>query len=120
MTALEPGYCHVTLGADLRTVRGSFIGGVAAVGGVGAAGAAVLAVMTPFWAIALAPLPLVVGLGWVILRQYNPVRDRIQLGLERALDHLEQGSAQRPRELPSGRQSIVGLITEEIRKALKP
>jgi hypothetical protein len=120
VTPLEPGYCHVTLNADLRPTRGSFLGGVGAVTIFGAAASAVLTVMSPFWLIALVPLPLVVGLDWVIVRQYAPVRERTQLGLERALDHLEQGVHQRPAELPSGRPGIVGLIAEEIRKALKP
>lgn len=120
VAALEPGYCHVTLSADLRPTRASFLGGVVAVTTFGAAASAVLTVMSPFLLMALVPLPLVVGLDWVITRQYAPVRERTQLGLERALDHLEQGVTQRPRELPSGRSSIVGLIAEEIKKALNP
>lgn len=120
VTALEPGYCHVTLTADLRPTRASFLGGVAAITTVGAAASAVLTVMSPFWLVALVPLPLVIGLDWVTMRQYAPVRDRTQLGLERALDHLEQGAGQRARELGSARPSFVGLIAEEIRKALKP
>jgi hypothetical protein len=120
VVALEPGYCHVTLTADLRSTRASFLGGVAAITAVGAAASAVLAVMSPFWLIALAPLPMVVGIDWGIVRQYAPVRERTQLGLERALDHLEQGAGQRARELGTGQPSFVGLIAEEIRKALKP
>jgi len=120
ITALEPGYCHVTLGADLGPVRASFLGGAAAMASLGVAAAAVLAVMTPFWLIAAAPLPMAGALSWVVGRQYRPVRDRIQLGLERALDHLEQGDHHRAGQLPPPRSGIVGLIADEIRKALKP
>ncbi len=120
VTALEPGFCHVTLGAELGSARSSYLGGGAAMVALGVAASAVLGVMTPFPLIAAAPLPVAGVVGWVVVRQYRPIRDRTQLGLERALDHLEQRDHRKPRELPAGRPSLVGLITEEIRKALKP
>ncbi|MEO8029838.1 MAG: hypothetical protein ABI765_03250 [Gemmatimonadota bacterium] len=118
--SLEPGYCHVTLTADLGPVRSGYVGSIAGIGAAGVATAGVLTVMTPFLAIALAPIPLVLGLGWLIGRQYGPVHDRTQLGLERALDHLEQHGSLQRQEIGPGRPGIVGMIAEELRKALKP
>jgi hypothetical protein len=44
---------------------------------------------------------------------------RIHLGLERALDFLEQGTSQGARELPERSAGILGLLADEVRKALK-
>lgn len=120
VTPLEPGYCHVTLAASLSQARGGFVGGIAALGTLGAAGAGILAVMSPFWLVALVPLPIVAGLGWTVARQYQPVVARVQLGLERALDYLEQGGVKTGQELPPPRAGLVGLIADELKKALKP
>ncbi len=116
---LESGYVHVSLSADVRGLRSQFVGGAAAIASAGAAATAILAVLTPFLVVAVAPLPLALGVGYVVVRQYPPRLERVQLGLERALDHLQQGSP-RKRELPPRPSGIVGLIADEVRKALKP
>jgi hypothetical protein len=116
---LEPGFCHVTLSAELRTSRGGLIGGAFAVGALGVASAAVLLVMSPFIWFAVAPLPLAAGAGWAILRQYGPLAERIRLGLERALDHLERGEPKPSHALPSRAGGMVGAILEEVRKAIQ-
>jgi hypothetical protein len=115
---LEAGYIHVTLAADARGFRRGFLaGGIASVS-VGVAATAVLAVLTPFIVVALAPLPLSLGLGYGAVRQYHPKLARIQLGLERVLDHLQQDGV-RTRQLPPPRPGIVNLLADEVRKALK-
>jgi len=120
VTPLEPGYCHVTLTASLSQARGGVVGGIAALGTLAVAGAGILAVMSPFWLVALAPLPIFAGLGWTVARQYQPVLARVQLGLERALDYLEQGGVKTGQELPPPRAGLVGLIADELKRALKP
>ncbi|HJP57429.1 MAG TPA: hypothetical protein VJ847_10415 [Gemmatimonadales bacterium] len=116
---LEAGYVHVTLAADARHLRRNFlIGGVASLT-VGVAAAAILGVLTPFIAVAVAPLPLAAGVGYGAVRQYHPKLERIQLGLERALDHLQQDGVRTP-QLPAGRPGIVNLLADEVRKALRP
>jgi hypothetical protein len=116
---LEPGYCHVTLGAELRNTRGSVLGGAAACASLGLAAAAALAVMTPFWWFAVAPVPLGLGLAWGVARQYPPVVERTRLGLERALDHLERGEVKPSHVLPPGTPGLIGAILDEVRKALR-
>jgi hypothetical protein len=120
ITPLEPGFCHLALGADLRTARGGLVGGVAAMAAMGAAAGAVLLVMSPFWMVALAPLPMFIGAGWGIARQFRPIGERTRLGLERALDHLERGNVKPSHALPPSSGGVVGAILEEVRKALNP
>lgn len=115
---LESGYIHVTLAADARGLRRNFLAGGIASLSVGVAATAILAVLTPFLIVAAAPLPLALGVGYGAVRQYHPKLARIQLGLERVLDHLQQDGV-RVRELPPARPGLVNLLADEVRKALK-
>lgn len=120
VTALEPGFCHVALSADLRATRSGFVGGMAAMGGLGIVSAGILMVMSPFWPVALAPLPLGAVAGWAIARGYRPIPERTLLGLERALDHLERGEVKPAHALPPRAGGVVGALLDEVRKALNP
>lgn len=116
--ALEAGYVHVTLAADLKGIRGGYIGGGVGLGSAGIAGAAILLTLGAFPVIAIAPVVLGTGLGFGVLRQYHALPERTLLGLERALDHLEQGGVKARHELPPRQPSLTNLISDEIRKAL--
>ena len=117
-TKLESGYCHVSLTAELRETRGAYLGGAAAMGSTGLAGAAIIAVMSPLWVVAAAPLLAGGALGWFILKRYRPVADRTLLGLERALDFLERGGIKPGHQLPPRSGGIIEAIAGEIRKAI--
>lgn len=117
-SALEADYVHVAVTADLGQMRGGFVGGGVAMGSLGVAGAAVLLALGAFPLIAVAPLAVGTGLSFGVMRQYQPRAERILLGLERALDHLEQGSPKARHELPPHSQGLSALIGEEIRKAI--
>lgn len=120
VTPLEDGYCHVQLSADLQQARNAIVAGIAGVGTVGAAGSAVLAVLSPFWWVALAPLPVVAGIAYIVAIQHRPVAQRVLLGLERALDHLERGQVKPAHLVTPGAPGPLGAIIEEMRKALRP
>jgi hypothetical protein len=115
---LEPGYHHVSLTATARKARTEAIGGGAAFAGIGVASSAVLVAIGALLPVALVPAPLALGLGYVMFRRYGPVIARIQLGLERALDHLEQGGHRAGRQLPSP-PGLIDLLANEVRRALK-
>ncbi|MEP6745472.1 MAG: hypothetical protein ABJB33_08235 [Gemmatimonadota bacterium] len=116
VTPLEPGFVHVTIEADVREARGQFIGGAAAFASLGLAAGIVIGVLgAPF--LALAPIPLGLGLGWGVLRRYAPVYQRTQMGLERALDRVERGEVKPPPQIGPG-ASIVGAVLAEVRKAI--
>lgn len=117
-TQLEPGFVHVLLSADMRKYRAGYVGGAAAAGSVGAAGTAVLVALGAFFPIALVPLPVGAALGWGIVRQYPPKLERVQLGLERLLDHLEARGATPRRQLPPRQPGIVTLLVDEVRRSL--
>ena len=116
---LEPGYTHVALAADTRKVRNEYVGTGAALAGAGVAGAAALVALGALLPIALLPLPLAFGFGYGVVRRFGPAMARIQLGLERALDFLEQGGATPQHQLPDRHAGILGLLADEVRKALK-
>jgi hypothetical protein len=114
--ALEPGYFNVTLTATARKRRNELVGGSAALAGMGVVGTTVLAALGAFLPVALVPLPLGLGVGYLVARQYRPVVERIQLGLERVLDQLEQGRRS-GRSLPPPPR-LIDLLANEVRRAL--
>ena len=113
---LEPGYCNVALTAMARKARNESVGGGAALASAGAVGTGVLAAVGAILPVALIPLPLAIGLGYLALRRYGPVVARIQLGLERVLDHLEHGH-RADRSLPPPPR-LIDLLANEVRRAL--
>jgi hypothetical protein len=116
---LESGYSHVTLVADTRKVRNEYLASGSAVAGMGAAGTATMVALGALLPVALLPLPVALGISYSVLRRYQPAVSRIQLGLERALDSLENGRGRASYRL-SERAGLVGLLADELRKALKP
>jgi hypothetical protein len=115
---LESGYSHVTLVADARKVRTEYVATGSALAGAGAAGTAAMIALGALLPIALVPLPVAAGIGYAVLRRHGPAVARMQLGLERALDALEGGAGRLPAG-PNDRSGIMGLLTDELRKALK-
>jgi hypothetical protein len=114
--ALEPGYCNVTLTATARKRRNESVAGSAALASFGAVSTGVLAAVGAILPLVLIPLPLGLGLGYLVIRQYGPVMERIQLGLERVLDQLEHGRRS-DRTLPPPPR-LIDLLANEVRKAL--
>ena len=116
---LESGYCHVSLIADARKVRNEYLASGTALAGAGAASTAAMVALGALLPVALLPLPIALGVGYTVLRRYGPTVARMQLGLERALDSLESGAG-RALPRPPDRSGLMGLLTDELRKALKP
>lgn len=119
ITSLESGYVHVTVEADLRHDRRGLIGGATAVGVIGVSIAAVLSILHAFLPLALVPIPLGLIGGWAILRQFSPHTARAHLGLERALDDLEQAADRPAGSLPPARPGLLESVIGEVRRALK-
>ncbi len=119
ITPLETGYSHVSLIATLGSARSSYIGGALAVGSIGLAGAAVLFAFG-LGLLALAPLPAAFGAGWGITRLFSPVARRVQLGLERALDHVEAVGQRggQGKVLPPKTTGLLEVLAGEVRKAI--
>lgn len=126
MTQLEPGYCHVTLVANLRQSRAAFVGGGAAVTSVGAAAGIVLAALgAPLLIAGVVAVPALAG-GVAVSRMFRGVNQRTQLGLERALDELERhpslpatDTRPRPRALGRDLGDVMLQITKEVKRAFE-
>jgi hypothetical protein len=126
LTPLEPGFCHVTLVAQLGKTRTGYLMGGAGMGMAVMVGGAVVAAMgAPVLLAAALAIPAGYG-GWAIGRAYRPLVERARLGLERALDELERRPAlpgaplgERPRPLARDLGAVVRDITREVRKAFE-
>ena len=116
---LEPGWCHVTLTAGARRARAEFVGGGAALAGAGVLSSGLMVVLGALLPVAFIPLPVAIGLGYGVARQYRPALARVQLGLERALDQLEHGGAHAAPRLPGRSAGLLGMLAEEIRRSLR-
>jgi len=116
---LELTWSHVVLTAASRKVRGEYVGGGAALATAGIAGAGLLVALHALLLLALLPIPLGLGIGYGLVRRYPPLVTRLHLGLERALDHLEEGSGKPPTEPPARGAGVLELLMDEVRKALK-
>lgn len=117
--ALEPGWCHVSLTAEARKARAEYVGGGAALAGAGVLGAGLMVVLGALLPVALLPVPVALGVGYGVARQYRPALARLQLGLERALDNLEQHGTPREHRLPGRSPGLLGMLAEEIRRSLR-
>ena len=119
-TPLEPGYCHVSLAADLHQARGRSLSGAMVLLASGVLGTGAVALMSPFLIVAALPLAVGAGLAALTGRSFRPVSARALLGLERALDHLERGAVKLAHAIPPGEGGLLGTVLNEVRKALNP
>lgn len=132
VTPLEDGVCHVGLQAVLRGRRRAFLGGGAALLSVGLAAGAILLTLGAPATVGLLPLVAGTASGYGVARIWRTWAERAGIGLERALDAMEQSDALNAAgsqgRLPAGSQSAAVLgrevgeavrdFTREIRKAL--
>ena len=118
ITPLEAGFCHVALTAELRGTRGGYLGGMATVGGAGVVATGILTALNAFWVVAAAPIVAGAGLAYIVSRQFRPVVDRTQLGLERALDYVEGHAIKPSHQIPERTPGLIEMITTEMRKAI--
>src|SRR5204863_367989 len=82
--------------------------------GAGVVGAGLVVVLGALFPLALLPVPVALGIGFVTARRYGPALQRIQLGLERMLDHLEHSGTRPERQLPTRAGGLLGLLADEV------
>ena len=81
VVALEPGWCHVDAhGGGEAGARASSSAAGAALAGAGVLGAGLMVVLGALLPVALLPVPVALGVGYGVARQYRPTLARIQLG----------------------------------------
>ena len=116
---LGTGRSHVVLTATARRARAGLVGGGAAIAASGIAVSGVLVVLGAILPVALAVAPVGIAVGYTTARRYRSARERIQLGLERALDYLEYGATRPEHQLPGRRPGLLGLFADEVFKMLR-
>jgi hypothetical protein len=116
---LGPGRSHVALSATTRRARAEQMGGGAAIAAGGLAGTGLLVLLGALLPAAIVVTPVGLIAGYATARRYRGARQRIQLGLERALDYLEHGATRPEHQLPGRRPGLFGLLAEEVLKTLR-
>jgi hypothetical protein len=117
---LEPGFCLVRLEADVSQQRRNRISGGVVLATIGWAMTGAAALIAPPLALAQI-LTMVPGLGLsvggaAIARAHRSANERVQIGLEQALDRLERGDVRGS----SGQAALPFVrIAEEVRKVFE-
>jgi hypothetical protein len=119
IAALEDGYCHAELAADVGNLRDQAVAGGATLFGVGVLAAIVLGFVPGLFPIAF--VPLVAGVALAILpgRAHRRKIERMQVALEQVLDRLERGEIRSRPRLAGPRLSAFGRIASELKKSVE-
>lgn len=117
--ALESGFCHVSLVADVRNLRAQRLGGAAVLSGLGLAGTGAMTLIGVFGAFAIGPVLALGAAAWLVARSHGNQNDRVQVALEQVLDRLERGEIRPEHALPGPRASAFVRIADELRKTFQ-
>ena len=120
VTQLESGYTHITLTATLKATRRGHVTGSVVSTALGAGAGAVVLSLGIFSLLAAIPIGVGLLVSGVVARGYKPIADRVQLGLERALDYLERGGVKPAHELADRSPGLLDVLANEVRRALSP
>ncbi len=120
VAALEEGYCHVTLSADVSNSQHGALSGATA---VAVTGILLSSVLIAFLHVAmpgflLLPGAIGVGIGAGIPKVHRRRAERVQLALEQILDGLERGEIRTKPAMPGPRVSAFVRIADEIKRSL--
>jgi hypothetical protein len=118
VTQLEPGFCHVRLGAAVTNLRRRRMAGGSAIGGTGVMMTGAMMVIGAFGVAALAPLAVLVPVGIAFARAHQRENGRVQVALEQVLDRLERSDMRADRRLANP-ANPVERIADEIRKTFQ-
>ena len=118
ITALEDGYCHAELAADVGNHRGAALTGAGTLVTLGVFGALAVAIVPGLQVLAVLPLLGGLGLASLAVRDYRRRTERMQTALEQVLDRLERGEIRSRPRLAGPRLSAFGRIADEIKKSV--
>jgi len=119
IAALESGYCHAELAADIGNQRSSATTGATTLAALGVFGAIALSLVPGLQVLAALPLLGGLGLAWLVTRDYRRRVERMQVALEQVLDRLEQGEIRSRPQLPGPRASAFVRIANEIKRSVE-
>jgi hypothetical protein len=119
ISALEDGYCHAEMGADVSNTRTSALGGAGALLGLGAVASLVVAMLPGLLPLAFLPLLAGAGLAALAARSHRAKAERMQVALEQVLDRIERGEIRARPRLAGPRASAFVRIASEIKKSVE-
>jgi hypothetical protein len=119
LTALEDGYCHAEMAADVSNLRGSALAGAGTVAGTGIVAAVVLALVPGLAPLAVLPLLGGLGIGALVARKNSGKTARMQIALEQVLDGLERGEIRPQQRIAPPRPSSFMRIASEIKRSVE-
>jgi len=119
VTALEDGYCHAELAADVSNTRESALAGAGTLLGAGVLGGLVLAFIPGLLPVAFLPVLACAGLAALASRSHRRKAERMQVALEQVLDRLERGEIRPRQQLGGPRASAFVRIASEIKKSVE-
>ena len=121
LNALEDGYVHAELGADVGNMREQAAAGMGIVAATFVLGAVVLAIVPGLAPLSILSLLGAAGLPFLVARAHRRKAEQIQIALEQVLDRLERGEMRGSSSqgaLPGVPQTFAR-IAEEVRKAFE-
>lgn len=111
-TVVDPNRTLVALDAGMAAYRGRLGMTTGIVGGVGAGASVVVALLSPFIALAVIPVAIAGPIAWMASRSAQAKAvDRGQLALEQLLDHLERGDHKKPGGLLAAVSAAANALT---------
>jgi hypothetical protein len=119
VTQLEPGFCHVRLGAVVANLRRRRMAGGSAISGTGVMMTGAMMVIGAFGVVALAPLAVLVPVGIAFARAHERENGKVQVALEQVLDRLERSEMKGDRRLANPSSSPVDRVVDEIRRTIQ-
>ena len=119
ITALEDGYCHAELAADVNNMRESAAVGMAVLFGAGTLVALAVAFVPGLQALAFVPFLAGAGLAILPSRVLRRKAERMQVALEQVLDRLERGEIRARPQLAGPRASAFVRIANEIKRSVE-
>ncbi len=119
LNALEDGYCHAELSADIGNLREQAVGGMGVVAAAFGFGAVVLAFVPGLAPLSVFALVGAAGLPWLVARAHRRKAEQIQIALEQVLDRMEHGEIRSRPQLAGPRASAFMRIASEIKKSVE-
>ena len=116
VTALESGYAHVEMAADIKPSQQGYLGGTVGLGAAGAAGAILAGTLGAPFVVEIVSVVVFGSSAFAVSRGHRSVVEKTQLALEQVLDRLEHGEILPRHRVQPG--SPITRIADEIRKAI--
>jgi len=119
LNALEDGYCHAELAADIGNLREQAVAGMGGVAATFVVAAALLAFVPGLAPLSVFALAGALGFPFLVARKHRNKTEQVQIALEQVLDRLESGEIRPRPQIAGPRASAFMRIASEIKKSVE-